>query len=206
MIRTLPIAALLLCAAACSAPWTVRPIEETKPQAVSAGALWESKILPAILVSAVDARVLLDSADPQAQFGHRQDNGPVYFIVKGSGRVTSVDTHSRVGIAFVDIAPFDGKPDVSIQIGPVLRGSSLRDATGLVHFSDFVNQLQYADAANELNDHVLKNVLARIDAATLKGRSVTFSGTVAAEAKSDPKIEPALRELVPAQLIVGENR
>jgi len=205
VIRALPIAALLLCAA-CSAPWTVRPIEETKPQAVSTDALWDSKILPSILASAVDARTLLDSADPQTQFGHRQDNGPVYFIVKGSGRVLSVDTHSRVGLAFVDIPPFDGKPDISIQIGPVLRGSSLRDATGLVHFGDFVNQLQYADAANELNDRVLKSVLVGIDASALKGRSVTFAGTVAAEAEAEPKSEPALRELVPAYFTVRENR
>ena len=68
------------------------------------------------------------------RYGHREANGPVYFIVKGDGVVTDLDTRSRSGLALVDVAPFDQRPDLSIQIGPVLRGTSLRDATGVVPF------------------------------------------------------------------------
>jgi predicted lipoprotein len=116
--------------------------------------------------------------------------------------VTGVDLSSRNGLAFVDIAPFDRRPDVSIQIGPVLRGAALRDSTGIVRFTDFVNQLQFADAGNELNDRVLKSVLAPIDRAKLKGRVVSFAGALAAE----PGAEPPLRDLVPVRLEVEETR
>jgi predicted lipoprotein len=109
---------------------------------------------------------------------------------------------SRAGLALVDVPPFDQKPDISIQIGPVLRGTSLRDATGLVHFTDFLNQLQFADVGNELNDRVLKTVLAPLDIPKLKGRTVSFAGTLAAEAKA----EPPLRELVPVKLTPEERR
>jgi predicted lipoprotein len=91
---------------------------------------------------------------------------------------------------------------VSIQIGPVLRGTSLRDATGVVRFTDFVNQLQFADAGNELNERVLKTVLASLDRSKLKGRVVSFAGTLVAE----QNVEPPLRELVPVKLSVEEHR
>jgi predicted lipoprotein len=80
----------------------------------------------------------------------------------------------------------------------VLRGTALRDATGLVRFTDFVNQLQFADVANELNDRVLKTVLSPVDRATLKGKTVSFVGALAA----DPDAAPPLREVTPIRLKV----
>lgn len=198
----------------CCVPWTVRPIGAEKapsgPANLSPAAyvdsIWTSKLLPAIASAAVDARTLLNAlaASPgnaQTRFGRRTGNGPAYFLVKGQGRVTAVDTRSRNGLALVDIAPFDGRPDLSIQIGPVLRGTSMRDSTGIIQFTDFVNQLQFADVGNEVNDRVLKSVLASLDRAKLKGRAVTFSGALAAEENA----EPPLRELVPATLTVEDR-
>ena len=69
------------------------------------------------------------------RLGRQDPGGPAYFSVKGEGRVLSADTRSRVGVLFVDVAPFDRRADVSIQIGPVLRGTALRDATGFVRFA-----------------------------------------------------------------------
>lgn len=214
-LRTPAILALSLALGSC-VPWTVRPIDGEKeapagPAALSPAAyvdsIWTAKLAPAVLNAAVDARTLLDALvvspeDAEARYGHRETNGPVYFIVKGTGVVTSVDTRSRGGLALVDVAPFDRRPDLSIQIGPVLRGTSLRDATGIVRFTDFVNQLQFADVGNELNDRVLRTVLAPLDKASLKGRLVSFAGTLAAEGKA----EPPLRELVPVKLALEERR
>jgi predicted lipoprotein len=186
-------------------PWTVRPIERSdRSGAVTPAAyvdsIWETKLAPAINDAAADARVLLDAlaASPQealSRFGRGED-GPAWFIVRGRGVVTAVDTTSRVGLAHVDIAPYDGKPDLSLQIGPVLRGTSLRDAPGVVRFSDFVNQLQFADVANELNDRVLQRVLGAVETKTLPGCAVSFSGTLAAVR------EAPLREVVPVEFTV----
>ena len=66
-----------------------------------------------------------------------------------------------------------------------------------------MNQLQFADAGNELNGRVLKTVLAPLDAPKLKGRVVAFAGALAAP---EGKAEPPLRELVPVQLTVEERR
>ncbi|MBS1857463.1 MAG: DUF2291 domain-containing protein [Acidobacteria bacterium] len=192
------------------APWTVRPIDSGDHAPPTAAAyvdsIWAAKLVPAVRNGAVDARALLDAmaASPSAartRYAHCE-SGDCYFLVKGEGRVLSVDTRSRVGLALVDVAPFDRRPDVSIQIGPVLRGNSLRDATGLVRFTDFVNQLQFADAGNEINDRVLKTVLAPVNAAALRGREIAFAGAVAAREQG----LPPLAELVPVELMTMEER
>ena len=209
-------AAFAVCLASC-VPWTVRPIG-TETDAGSGPAvagpveyvdsIWSAKLTPAVLNGAVDARVLLDAlaaspADAAQRYGHREANGPVYFLVKGQGTVTVVDTRSRIGLALVDVAPYDGRADISIQIGPVLRGTALRDATGIVRFTDFVNQLQFADVANELNSRVMKTVIAPLDAAKLKGRVVAFAGVLAAP---EGRADPLLRELLPIRLTIEESR
>ena len=70
-----------------------------------------------------------------------------------------------------------------------------------MHFTDFVNQLQFADVGNELNDRVLKTVLASLDKTKLKGRVVAFAGTLGAEGKP----ELPLGELMPVKLVVKER-
>ena len=52
---------------------------------------------------------------------------------------------------------------VSVQIGPALPGTAIRDAGGLFEFSEFVNQVEYADAATALNNQVKAQVLEDLD-------------------------------------------
>lgn len=202
----------LLSGLASCVPWTVRPIHpaEGSPDVTSPAAfvesIWEVRLLPSIVNSAVDTRELLNAiaASPSEavkRYGRRDAGGPPYYIIKGKGTVAAIDTRSRVGIALVDIEPLDRKPDLSIQIGPVLRGTSLRDATGVIRFGDFLNQLQFADASREINSRVLKSVLDPIDKTTLKGRVISFTGALPALEKSTPP----LAELVPVQLTVEEK-
>jgi predicted lipoprotein len=197
-------------------PWTVRPIG-TETEAASGppvaspveyvDSIWSAKLTPAVLNGAVEVRALLDAlaaspADAAQRYGHREANGPVYFLVKGRGTVTAVDTRSRMGLALVDVAPYDSRADISIQIGPVLRGTALRDATGIVRFTDFINQLQFADVANELNARVFKTVLAPLASSTLQGRTVSFAGTASLEEVGQPPV----RDLIPVKLTVEESR
>ncbi len=205
----------LLClsgALASCVPWTVRPIQppEATPSALSPAAfvdsIWEAKLLPSLTGAAVDARLLLDAiaASPSGavkRYGHRGAGGPAYFVVAGKGTVKALDLRSRVGLALVDIEPLDGLPDLSIQLGPVLRGTSLRDATGVIRFSDFVNQLQYADAASAINARVLETILAPIDRSRLNGRAISFLGALPALEQTNPP----LAELAPVQLAFVET-
>jgi len=71
-----------------------------------------------------------------------------------------------------------------------------------VRFSDFVNQIQFADIGNKLNDRVVGTVLAPIGKGSLAGKLVRFTGTLTAEGGA----EPPLRELAPIELVVEKAK
>jgi predicted lipoprotein len=68
------------------------------------------------------------------------------------------------------------KTVIGIAVGPVLVGTALRDAVGFIDFSQFTNQIDYADAATAINAKVKTEVLKGLDPATLKGKKVSFAG------------------------------
>ena len=74
---------------------------------------------------------------------------------------------------------------VSVQIGPAINGTTLRDATGLISFNDFVNQVEFSNAATALNTEMKADVLADLDPASLAGKQVTVVG---ATAPLNPKV------------------
>jgi predicted lipoprotein len=182
-------------------PWTVRPIENTATETPAAAArfdaaayvesIWAARVEPTARTSAIElnAEVLARS-------------GPAGWtsLVRGAGTVTEVDTQSRVGLALVDLLPGDGRPDVALEIGPVLRGTAVRDALPFIRFGDFANQLEFADVANALNARVLRSVLAAVDVATLKGRPISFWGAM----KIDGAPGERLPEVVPVILQGGK--
>ena len=168
-------------------PFVVRPLpgHETagaqpveNKAAVCVDGFW-AKLVPLFEDKAQDiAKVLPEiRANPDAageKYGRREATNPYNYMVKGTGKVTEINTTSVAGTAIVEIAGLDEK--VALQIGPVVRGTALRDATGLVSFNQFSNQLDYADVSKEMNTRALKTVFASVPAASLAGKSVTFFG------------------------------
>jgi predicted lipoprotein len=156
-------------------PWTVRPIDEVDGHAgpFDAGkyvdSIWASKVLPA----AGDAPDL-----SAARCVHP-------CLVKGQGRVVRVETTSRSGLAYLDSGAV-------LQIGPVIRGTALRDALPFIQFSQFTNQLEFARVGNALNDRASK-VLAGIDPPHLEGAEIAFCGAM--EPGSPGEIVPVRLEV-----------
>ena len=176
-------------------PWTVRPIEDDEvssrqfdPVAYVDG-IW-ARVMPEAIASAVDAA--------SAIAAHPADQARRSVLVTGTGVVREVDLTSRVGLASVDLEPADGQPDAAIQIGPVLRGTALRDALEFIRFSDFVNQIDFADVASELNARVSRLVLAGIAPSDLEERAIAFYGAVTLGDASGrtPQIVPLTLQIV----------
>jgi predicted lipoprotein len=145
---------------------------------------WEDPLLTTVQGSAVDMPTLLseltaDSAAASKKYGHQQGSGPYNFIVKGQGVVTEVDTSSRAGLARIDLEPTDGKADVAIAIGPVIKGTGLRDAMPFIDFNQFTNQLEYADVSKKLHERVMSDVIGKVDLTSLRGKLVNFAGAFA---------------------------
>src|ERR1700752_2621276 len=95
-------------------------------------------------------------------------------MVKGSGKVLEVHTESQAGTLVLEVPGLNEK--IALQIGPVVRGTALRDATGAAPFDQFTNQLDYADVSKELNSRAVKTAFASVDPASLSGKTITFFG------------------------------
>ncbi|MBN9662969.1 MAG: DUF2291 family protein [Acidobacteria bacterium] len=172
-------AAILSLSLTACVPWTVRPIEGQSAAAQKerfdanrfVESEWVSRILPAIEASAVNASSLLPASARKPG---------THYAVKGVARILKVNAIPPLGQMSVDCEPFDGHADAVIQIGPEVRGSSVRDATGLVPFSRFVNQIDFANVSSKLNARALQCLPPSAEIARAQGRSFAFTGTFTA--------------------------
>jgi predicted lipoprotein len=166
-------------------PVTGKAIIEEEHQAFDARTFvatnWTSRVLPEVQRRAVALPVLRraladDRAAAVTRYGNGGTGGRASFLVSGTARVLDVDTLSRSGVARLDLEPYDGTPDAELQIGPVLRGTALRDALPFIRFDDFTNQMEYASVSRVLHERIADSLLAKVNRATLAGRVIQFSG------------------------------
>ncbi|MEU6603046.1 DUF2291 family protein [Streptomyces flaveolus] len=139
---------------------------------------YTSKVVPTIEKNAVDVATLHQAitADPEAagrRYGHRAGTGPYSYSVS----VTGTAGTARGGLLPITVKGID-KVRVSVQIGPVITGTALRDAPGFISFGQFTNQVEYADAAGALNAEMKAKVLRSFDPAAADGKKVTVIGAM----------------------------
>jgi predicted lipoprotein len=166
------------------------------------GKTYEPELIPLINSKAVDVAALrtaiaggLDAAGKQ--FGHRGagDGGPWSFAIKGSGKAVAADRQSRAAHVDLDVDG-DGKADVLIQLGPVVKGSALRDLAPFYDFSDFRDQIEFAKLGRALNDTAIKGM--KVPEGDLVGKTVSFVGAASINAASAvPSVVPTSVEIAP---------
>lgn len=84
---------------------------------------------------------------------------------------------SSDGLLPVVVSGVSGEIKVLIQMGPAINGTAIRDATGLVNFPEFTNQIEYQNVGAELNNQVKEHILATIAASDLNGKTVNVTGS-----------------------------
>lgn len=134
------------------------------------------KVQAAIESRAIDASVLAealakDAAAAETQYGVPAPAGTEY-SVKFTGKAGKQD------FGVYDVA-IPGVPDtihVSVQTGPAINGTDLRDASGLIKFGDFANQIDYQNAGSALNSEMKAEVLSKTDVSDLTGKTVSVVG------------------------------
>ncbi len=144
--------------------------------AASYGKAQFPKVQSAIESRAVDAAVLAaalaqDPAAAETRYGVPAPAGPEY-SVKFTGKMGKQD----FGVYDVAIPGVPETIHVSVQTGPAINGTDLRDATGVIKFGDFSNQIDYQNAGSALNNEMKKEVLSGIDASDLTGRTISVVG------------------------------
>lgn len=160
--------------------------EETYPKAVAA--IEEAAVPLAKLVAAM-------RDDPEAageQYGKRQGTSPYSF----STTLEGVAGKPEAGLMPVRVKGVPESTTVSVQIGPAINGTAIRDAAGFIEFGQFTNQVEYAAAATALNQQVKQQVLARVDATAIAGQRLTVTGAFSS-------LTPDVITITPVKLEVG---
>ncbi|MDR6293123.1 MULTISPECIES: DUF2291 family protein [Inquilinus] len=162
--------------------------------------IWQPKLLPYLKAKAGPFAELRALAPDEAgkRFGHRAvDSMPWTVAATVEGRITAADTGTRAATIEVD-ADGDGAADLTVQIGPVFKGTALRDSIDFLSFNSFANQIEYAKFGKALNAHIYNATLAALPRDKLVGRTVTLLGVFTLD---DPKAKPLV---TPAELGLGE--
>ena len=134
------------------------------------------KVQAAVEARAVDAATLAqalskDQAAAGKQYGVAADAGPE-ISVKFTGKAGKQDS----GVYDVAVAGVPSTLHITVQTGPAITGTDLRDATGKIAFGQFTNQIEYQNAGSALNKAMKKAVLSKVDAANLTGKTISVVG------------------------------
>jgi predicted lipoprotein len=168
---------------------TVVPIEEVEALAKSeefdptayVDGVWENEVRPTIVANAVDLPTVLYAIEDDLEKGGAEHGifigGAYNFMVKGSGVIEEALTESKNGTVVVDLEGYDGPGKLIVQVGPLIRGNSVRDATGLIEFGEFKEQTEFGQVSKAINKRVASDVLGDIDLTDLQGKTVDFDGT-----------------------------
>lgn len=163
--------------------------------------VWDSKVIPTINQKAVDIGEVIKAttsnvSEAGKKYGIRsaQEGSPWNFIVKGKGKILNVNKESRVGTLDVDLAPYDGKSDFKIQIGPVIKNTAVRDSFEFIKYDDFKNQMVFAELSNAFNKKITDTLLSKNDFANVKGKEVNFIGVFTFTPSSEILVTPITME------------
>ncbi|WP_353476263.1 DUF2291 domain-containing protein (plasmid) [Salipiger sp. H15] len=117
------------------------------------------------------------------------------FAVSGEGRVVEAKLDSRARTLGLD-TDGDGSSDVTLQLGPVIKGSAMRDVAPFYNFDDFRDQIEFAKLGRAINDQLAERIT--VPEGDLVGRSVTFTGVVPLKSATEPlTVTPTEIEVAP---------
>lgn len=134
------------------------------------------KVQALVVSRAVEAATLAaalskDQAAAETQYGVPSDAGPE-IPVKFSGKVGKQDS----GVYTVAVPGVPDTVQITVQTGPAITGTDLRDGTGAINFGQFSNQIDYQNAGSALNKQMKKQILAKIDTSDLTGKTISVVG------------------------------
>ena len=149
-----------------------------------------SQLLPLIRDRATDVAELrravtggLDAAGEAWGVRGAGEGAAWNFAIKGTGTVIAANLESRARKAEVD-TDGDGAADLTLQLGPVIKGTSLRDVAPFYDFNDFRDQIEFAKLGRAINDRVLATLA--LPEGDLIGAALTFTGAVSLKSPGDP--------------------
>lgn len=171
--------------------------ETTFDATSSVDEMWDSKAVPELTKEAVDLSTLLkeSNGDIKSQgkkYGKYSSgtSGDVNFIVKGTGKVTSVDQKKKAGTMQIALDGYNGKTAVKLQVGTVFKGTAVRDCLSFIKYEDYKNQVQWASISQMIHKVIQKKVVDPLNVSALTGKTVEFTGCFTADEEDEFLITP----------------
>ena len=182
--------------------------------------IWASKLIPTFEQKANDLSKVLGEMKPDAKGTASKESliaiankyglitvGEAHvYMVKGTGKIVSVDAATSLGTAEVVLDGYTGPIKVSIYIGTRIPSdeTSVRDAVGFINFGDFKEQTEFGKVTSEINNRVLSEVLGKLDKNNLQGKTVSFVGAFTIRTFNLIQINLKEIKIVPIQIKLGE--
>lgn len=182
--------------------------------------MWESKLLPTFNEKTVELPKILSEMESNAdgtapkdeliaianQYGLITVGEAHVYMVKGSGKIVSVNAETSLGTAEVTLDGYDGPIKVLLYVGTRIPSdeTSVRDSVGFISFGDFKEQTEYGKAASEINKRVLSTVLGGIDRDNLVGKTISFKGAFTIRTFNLIQIDIKEIRIVPVEIELGE--
>jgi predicted lipoprotein len=182
--------------------------------------IWESEILPTFNEEAAELNKIFSGMEPDSSGAAAKDDlieianqyglitvGEAHvYMVKGSGKIVSVNAETSLGTAEVELDGYDGPIKAMLYIGTRIPSddASVRDSVGFITFGDFKEQTEYGKAATEINKRVLSSVLGHIDRDALVGKTVSFKGAFTIRTFNLINIDVNEIKIVPVEFELGE--
>jgi len=182
--------------------------------------IWESKLLPTFNEQAVELSKILSEMEPDSsgtvskddlidianQYGLITVGEAHVYMVKGSGKIVSVNADTSLGTAEVVLDCYDGPIKVLLYIGTRIPSddTSVREAVGFITFGDFKEQTEYGKVATEINKRILATVLGDVDRENLVGKTISFKGAFTIRTFNLIQIDVNDIYIVPVEIELGE--
>jgi predicted lipoprotein len=161
-------------------------------QAARVDAMWNDDLMPYLETEATDlpelkAAIAADLDAAGTAHGHRSnaEGSPWNFPVRFAGTIVAANTETRAATADVDVDG-DGAADATIQLGPVIKGTTLRDVMPTVDFTAFRDQIEFAELSRALNNRAHDKTLAELPREDLPGKSVSVLGAFTLKNAGEP--------------------
>lgn len=106
------------------------------------------------------------------------------FSIRGEGRIIEAKLDTSARTLDVDTDD-DGKADITVQLGPVIRGTALRDVAPFYNFNDFRDQIEFAKLSRAINERIKPTLV--VPEGELVGGTIAFLGVVPMK-KADDKM------------------
>lgn len=188
--------------------------------AVYVDGIWASKLLPAYDEKAVDLSNILTEIQPDTngtvaknslvpvakKYGVITVGEAHIYIVKGKGKIVSVNTDTSLGTVQVSLDGYSGPIKVLLYVGSRIPSdeTSVRDATDFISFGDFKEQTEYGKVGSEINKRILSQVLGSLDTKNMMGKTISFKGAYTIRTFNLVQIDLKEIKIVPMQIQLGE--